>query len=124
MSRPSYLLAAEEVYRVMLACGFERAGDVNFLMEQFSTDWGDAVLYVHWEERILVAYRFGNPLQVLCGRSLKPEFVEKILSIDRKYGANGKWVISHTNKDLLMAVTSYFLNQEKKKGDVDGQSSA
>jgi len=46
----------------------------------------------------------------------KPEFVEKIIRIDSKYGAGGNWLISHSNKEL-MAVTSYVMNKDRNKGD-------
>jgi len=115
LNKPCYFRAQEDVNNLMISCGFEKVGDVNFLVEQFNTDWGDAVLYVSWQHKILVAYRFGNPMKVLYGRELKPEFVEKILDIDKKYGADERWLISRGNKELRIAVTSYFLNKEKKK---------
>ncbi len=114
MNKPCYFRAQDEVHGLMVSCGFEKVGDVNFLFERFNTDWGDAVLYVNWQYKILVAYRFGNPVKVLYGRELKPEFVEKILSIDKKYGADGRWLISHGNKELRIAVASYFIEKEKK----------
>ena len=113
--KPTYLKAQDEVTRLMSANGFERAGNVNFLIEHFDTDWGDAALYVNWEQKILVAYRFGNPMKVLYGREPRKEFMEKVADIDARYGANGRWIISHANKELAVAVTSYFMNKEKEE---------
>jgi hypothetical protein len=114
---PSYLKAQEEVSRLMMSNGFEKASDVNFLTEASGTDWGDAVFYVNWKQKILGAYRYGSPLKVLSGCEPRTEFVDKVSGMDANYGADGSWIISHTHKELLMAVTSYLLNKNHKKGD-------
>ncbi len=110
-----YQKAKREVEAFVSRHGFEYLTDVNFLVESMGGDIGDTFLFIHWEYKIVFAYRFGQKIKVLYGRQLKELFCEKIYEIDRKYGGRRDCIfLSKSNHPLMIALASVDIDKLMK----------